>query len=406
MKLAYEAFDRAGKVVNGTIECATRDEATAKLHEQGLFVSQLSTDAKTASTGNGVSLPSIKRLKGLSLVSRQLALLISTGTPIVEALGAIERQVVDAKWQAVLADVRGRVEDGTPLSEALAVHPKMFDAVALSLVHAGETGGNLEQMLRRLATVTRQQEKLAASIMGSLLYPAVLIVVSVGVLILMLTYVLPKFTSMFDALDAPLPATTQFLLYLSNALRFYWWAFPPAFVAMGILVWKVIGTPQGRSRLEWALMRGPIVGKIARALMVARMVRMLGVLLEAKVPLLEALQLTQESMPSRHFKGLLARAETDISQGESLSGAFSRDGMVPASVSESISNGERTGKLSEVLTNLGDFMDEDNEMTVRSLSTIIEPVILIALGVLVGFVAISMFLPLFDLTTMTQGGPH
>ncbi len=405
MKIAYEAFDRAGKVVNGTIECSTRDEATAKLHEQGLFVSSLTTDSGAGAAAEKVSLPSIKRLKGLSLVSRQLALLISTGTPIVEALGTIERQVADVKWQAVLADVRGRVEDGTPLSEALAAHPKMFDAVALSLVHAGETGGNLEQMLRRLAAVTRQQEKLAASIMGSLLYPAVLVVVSAGVLILMLTYVLPKFTSMFDALDAPLPGTTQFLLYLSDALRSYWWAFPPAIAGIGFLGWKTIGTAKGRSRFEWFLLRGPIVGKISRALMVAKMVRMLGVLLEAKVPLLEALQLTQESMPSRHFKELLARAETDISQGESLSGAFSRDGMVPPSVSESINNGERTGKLSEVLTSLGDFMDEDNELTVRSLSTIIEPVILIALGVLVGFIAISMFLPLFDLTTMTQGGP-
>lgn len=405
MKLAYEAFDRSGKLVRGTIEASTREEASGKLHEKGLFVSQFHSGSEQGEGGSSKpSLPSIKRLKGLSQVSRQLALLISTGTPVVEALGAIERQVTDAQWRNVLVDVRSRVEDGTPLSEAMAFHPKMFDAVARSLVHAGEAGGALEEMLRRLATLTRQQEKLIASVMGSMLYPAVLIVVSVGVLILMLTFVLPKFATMFETLDAPLPATTQFLLVISDALRTYWWAVPPMLGLIGFIGWRLLGTSSGRRKVEWALLHGPIVGKIARSLMVARMVRMLGVLLEAKVPLLEALALTQESIPSRHFKKLLARAETQVSQGESLSGTFARDPMILSSVSESMQNGERTGRLGSVLSSLGDFLDEDNEMIVRSLSSIIEPVILIGLGVLVGFVAISMFLPLFDLTSMTQGG--
>lgn len=404
MKLSYDAFDRSGKLVRGMIECSSREEAVAKLHEDGLYVSEFRTGGGGHQSGPKASLPSIKRLKGLSLVSRQLALLISTGTPIVEALRAIERQVADPKWRAVLGDVRGRVEDGSPLSEAMGAHPKMFDAVARSLVHAGEAGGTLEEMLRRLAMLSRQQEKLVASVMGSMLYPAVLIVVSVGVLILMLTFVLPKFTTMFEALDAPLPATTQFLMVLSEGLRSYWWAVPPALAAMGIGAWRLMTTHSGRQKLEWALLHGPLVGKIAQSLMVARLVRMLGVLLEAKVPLLESLQLTRESIPSGHFKDLLSRAETDVSQGESLSSAFARDGFIPAAVAESMQNGERTGRLGSVLSSLGDFMDEDNELVVRSLSSIIEPVILIGLGVLVGFVAISMFLPLFDLTTMTQAG--
>ncbi len=405
MKLAYEAFDRSGKLVRGTIECSTREEASAQLHEKGLYVSQFHTDASHGDhAGTKTSLPSIKRLKGLSLVSRQLALLISTGTPVVEALGAIERQVADAQWRKVLGDVRSRVEDGTPLSEAMSFHPKMFDSVARSLVHAGEAGGTLEDMLRRLATLTRQQEKLIASVLGSLLYPAVLIVVSIGVLVLMLTFVLPKFTTMFETLDAPLPATTQFLLVISETMRSYWWAFPPLLILAGLGAWRLMGTTGGRQKIEWILLHGPIVGKIARALMVARLVRMLGVLLEAKVPLLEALALTQESIPSRHFKQLLARAETQVAEGESLSSSFARDPMISSSVAESMQNGERTGRLGSVLSSLGDFMDEDNEMIVRSLSSIIEPVILVGLGIMVGFVAISMFLPLFDLTTMTQGG--
>lgn len=404
MKLSFQAYDRAGREVVGTIDASSEAEARAKLRQQGLFVTDLGSKA-IASSRAKLQLPSIKRLKGKSLVARQLSLLISTGTPLVEALGTIERQLRDDKWKATLADVRARVEDGATLADAMAANPSMFDPIACSLVRAGETGGGLEQMLERLARLTRQQEKMTSAVLGSMLYPVVLISVSIIVLVLMLTFVLPRFTTMFEALDAPLPSTTQALLVLGDALRSYWWAVPPALGLAAFGAFKLVSSDEGRARMEQLMFAAPITGRIARALIMSRLVRVLGVLLEARVPLLESLELARKSIPSQRYAALLERARESICQGEALSAILASDPSVPPAVVESVANGERSGQLGAVLCSLADFMDEDNEVLVKSLSSIIEPVILIGLGIVVGFVAISMFLPLFDLTTMTQGTP-
>ncbi|MCL4219964.1 MAG: type II secretion system F family protein [Phycisphaerales bacterium] len=405
MKLSFQAYDRAGRTVSGSVEAGSLEEARAKLRQNGMYVTELTTGAiAVASRGRG-GLPSLKRLKGMSLLARQLSLLISTGTPLVEALGAIERQMRDPRWKAALADIRSRVEDGAPLSEAFAAHPTLFNPVACSLVRAGESSGGLEKMLDRMARLARQQEKVTSAILGSMLYPAVLMVVSVCVLVLMLTFVLPRFTTMFEALDAPLPATTEALLLIGQTMRGYWWAFPPVLIGGGFGAYQLFRSPRGRVWLEHLMLDAPLVGKIVKSLLVARIVRLLGVLLEARVPLLEALQLTEQSVSSSRYALLLSNAGEDVSRGEPLSKVFATEPAIPPAIVESVANGERTGRLGPVLSSLAEFMDEDNETLVKSISSIIEPVILVGLGVVVGFVAISMFLPLFDLTTMTQGTP-
>lgn len=404
MKLSFEAYDRAGRTVNGTVEAGSADEAQNKLRQKGLFVTSLTQGVSAASRGK-VSLPSIKRLKGMSLLARQLSLLISTGTPLVEALKAVEKQMRDATWRATVGDLRQRVEDGTPLSEAMCTHPGLFNPVACSLVRAGETSGGLDKMLDRLAKLSRQQERITSAILGSMLYPAVLMFVSVVVLILMLTFVLPRFTSMFEALDAPLPATTELLLAMGSGIRSYWWTFPVVIGGVGFATYRLIASARGRAAMESVLMETPVLGRMLHSLIISRMLRLLGVLLEARVPLLEALHLTQQSVPTARFSALLSRASDEVSHGEALSRVLSTEPAIPASIVESISNGERSGQLGHVLSSLADFLDEDNEVVVKSLSSIIEPVILVGLGIVVGFVAISMFLPLFDLTTMTQGTP-
>ncbi len=403
MKYVFEAFDRAGKVVRGSVEAGSESEATEKLRSQGMFVSSVQEYSAGHARGK-MRLPSVKRLRALAMVTRQMSLLIATGTTVVDALAAVERQVKDQKVRQTISAVRSRVEEGASLSEAMGAHPELFDTVSCSLIHAGETGGGMEGMLERLAGLARQQEKLVSSVIGSMVYPLLLIVVSVSVIVLMMTFVLPRFTEMFEALDAPLPATTQLLMTVSDFMRTYWMGIIPAIGIGGFVAWRAIGTDKGRERAEKVLLRMPGIGKIVISLVVARMVRLLGVLIEARVPLLEALELTRASVQSRHFCALLEGAAERVSQGETLSSAFEGDALVPVSVSESIGNGEKSGRLGNVMSSLAEFMDEDNEVVVRSLSSIVEPVILVVLGVVVGFVAISMFLPLFDLTSMTQQG--
>ncbi|GAB4383745.1 MAG: type II secretion system F family protein [Phycisphaerales bacterium] len=404
MRLSFEAYDRSGRTVTGSIEASSMEEARAKLRQKGMFVTELTAGAKAVVT-TGFSMPSLKRLKGMSLLARQLSLLISTGTPLVDAMKAVERQTKDARWKSAVSDMRARVEDGAPLSEAMAAHPTLFSPVACSLVRAGETGGGLEHMLDRMARLARQQEKVSSAVLGSLLYPAVLTTISLIVLVLMLTFVLPRFATMFEALDAPLPATTRILLSIGESMRQYWWCVPLVMLAAGFGIFKLVTSPRGRLMLENAALDAPMIGKIFRSLLVSRIVRLLGVLLEAKVPLLEALHLTEQSIPSHRYAALLARASEQVARGESLSDTLADDPGIPDSIVESIANGERSGRLGSVLCSLAEFMDEDNEVLVKTLSSIIEPIILVGLGIVVGFVAISMFLPLFDLTTMTQGTP-
>ncbi len=242
MKLAYEAYDAAGKEVRATIDAADTEAATATLRERGLFVTSIGAVDRARPdgqpTGRAANAPRgswrpagmTGRLKSVAMFTRQLYVLVSTGTPVTEALYALERQTKDARFVPVLADLRRRVEEGASLSEALRAHPGWFDTIYTSLVAAGETGGKFEPILNRLSALVRKQLQTRQTIMGALTYPVLLLGVSAVVLLLLLTFVLPRFAGLFETLDVPLPPTTAALMWLSDALRGYWWLFGAAII--------------------------------------------------------------------------------------------------------------------------------------------------------------------------------
>lgn len=406
MKLRYKGFDLAGQAVESTVEAASLAEAQEALRRQGTFVTEMS---EAGSSGGGVGgrtrkLRAGARLKNLAMFTRQLQVLVSTGTPLAQALGALERQSTHATWQAIVADLRGRVEAGSSLSGAMAEHPLYFDSVSRSLVAAGESSGNLAVMLDRLAVLARKQLHVRRAIVGAAVYPAVLIVVAVAVLLVLLTFVLPRFAELFKSLDTPLPPTTRILMSLSDALLRYWWLFGAAAVglAVGALAW--FRSPTGRRTTDTLVLRAPQLGEVVKSFATARIARVLGILLQGRVPLLEALELTRGACPNHHYANLLSGAVDAVTRGESLAEALSDRRLVAPSVREAIQSGERSGQLAPLLTTLADFMDETNDVTVKSLASILEPLILVVLGLLVGFVAVSLFTPLFDLTAATGGG--
>lgn len=403
MRLAYQGFDRAGKPVSGVVESAGRTEASEQLRRQGMYITAIEdggavAGARRSRRGGGSS-----RLRNLATVMRQLSILVSTHTPMVQALEAVSRQTPPGRWREVLEDVRRRIEEGASLSDAMAAHPREFDAVCRSLIAAGETGGRLSELLDRLATVLRRQLHVQRAVIGAMVYPAVLIVVSVAVLVVMMLFVLPRFEGLFATLNAPLPPTTKMVMALSKFVLGYWWAMLGGAVAAGVggRLWAV--SAEGRRALhEWSV-RAPKLGAITRSFATARIARVLGVLLEGKVGMLEAIRLTREATSNLMYKGLLERAGDAVGRGETLTSAFCDTSLINPSVCEAISSGEKTGKVGEVLTQVADFLEEDNEVLVKSLTSIIEPLILVGLGLAVGFVAISLFLPLFDLTSMGGG---
>jgi type IV pilus assembly protein PilC len=412
MKLTYTAYDRAGRKLAETLDAVSLEEGAESLRKQGLFVVEIAEDAKASVTRPTVRIlpkaPSWggrKRLKHVSGLARQMSVLVSTGTPLIEALASMERQAqVGSDWQIALADIRRRVEEGTSFSKALQPHAQHFDAVARSLIAAGEEGGRLSTMLDRLARLTRQQVKIRGQINGALIYPSLLIVISIGVVAVMLGFVMPRFEGMFASLGAKLPPTTRVLLDSSAWFRGHWYWVVGAVLASGVSGWIWSQTDAGRRSIDRVLIMLPILGPVIRSFATARLARVIGVLVEGRVPLLEALQLAREAAGNAVYADLVAHAEDAVTKGEVMSGVFHDSGLLVPGVCEAIKSGEKTGQLGPVLTTVADALDEDNEVAVKALTSLIEPLILLALGVVVGGMAMSMFLPLFDLTAAGGGG--
>jgi type IV pilus assembly protein PilC len=410
MKLAYQGYDSNGKVVSDTIDAPNAGEAAQMLRGRGLFVTTISADSGDP---GGAGRPGGRRLsgrgsgvKGLTLFTRQLQVMLTTGTPIIQALSALQRQTDSALWRDTIAQLRSRVEEGVSLSEAMKDHPQRFDAIYRNLIAAGETSGKLPVMLERLASLTRKQLQTRNTIVGALVYPSLLIVVAIGVLSLMLTIVLPRFGDLFVTLDLPLPPTTQALMFLSGVLIGYWWVIILSFVSVVVAAKFWLGTSHGKQAVFTAMLRLPLVGKVTRSFATTRIARLLGVLMDSHLPLLDVLDLIREGTINVHYGRLIDNAKEAVTRGEPVSSAFAESDLIIPSVVEAMRSGETTGRVSTSLLTISDMLDEENEVLIKSLTSVLEPLILLALGVLVGFMALSIFLPLFDLTAMSAGGPQ
>jgi type IV pilus assembly protein PilC len=403
MSFSYEAYNGSGSIVKGVIDSQTELEATEMLRGKGLFVNKIAKVPEKVKKKKSSRKSSKISSKTIAVFARELAVLVSTGTPIVEAIESLQRQTKDETWEGILNDIQTHLESGESFHIALARYPDVFDAVFRSLVAAGESSGHLDVMLKRLAILTRRQAQIRSNLLGAMMYPILLTGISIIVLGVMIGVVLPRFADLFETLDTALPTTTLILMWLSDILRGYWWLVLPIFAAgiFGMVKW--ITNESGMNFIGNVALRTPQLGGIYRSFNTARVTRLLGVLLEAHVPMLDAIYLTRESMTHRKYTNLLTSAENAVTKGEPISMALSEGELIVPSVCEALRNGEQSGRLAEVLSNVSDYLDEENETVVKSLSSIIEPVIMIVLGIFVGIVAISMFLPLFDLTASAGG---
>lgn len=410
MKLAYQGYDSSGKVVKDIIDAPSASEATVALRGRGLFITSISNamegEGKSAKSGGRFSSRGGGGIKGLTLFTRQLQVMLATGTPIIQALSALKRQTDNPAWRDTIQKLSDRVEEGVALSEAMKDHPQRFDAIYRNLVAAGETSGKLPLMLDRLAQLARKQLQTRNTIVGALVYPSLLVVVAVGVLCLMLTVVLPRFGDLFVTLDLPLPPTTKFLMFLSGVLIGYWWAILLVLIVSGFAAYTWLKTEHGKQAVFTSMLRLPMLGKVTRSFATARIARLLGVLMDSHLPLLDVLDLIAAGTVNVHYNKLLDDAREAVTRGEPISTAFADSDLITPSVSEAMRSGEASGKVAPSLLMMSDMLDEENEVLIKSLTGVLEPLILLGLGVLVGFMALSIFLPLFDLTAMSAGGPQ
>lgn len=407
MNLTYQAIDTAGRTVSNVIQAESTRAAVEQLRQKGLMVTsidqasadQVPQQARTADLdATKLRLP----LKQLVLFTRQMAMLLSSGSAVAPALGAIARQMANPSHAGLIRRLREDLEEGNTLAEALCRFPRTFDSSYCAIIAAGESSATLGQMFARLATIVGSRRTIRKKVFGAMAYPALLLMLCCAQITVLLFFVLPRFGDMFATLGAPLPASTKMMLALSDTLVAYWFVVLAAVLAVGAGLFLAVGTAGGRQWIANVQIRIPLMGRLFGGLIQGQMFRTLGMLLEAHVAVLESLELARRSTTNDRFGTLFDSMEAAVTSGSSISDALEKSGLIAPAICQAVRTGEESGNLGGAMTYAADVLDEDNTELVNTLTKLLEPGIIIIMGVVVGGVAISLFLPMFDITSMTQ----
>ncbi|MDY6914168.1 MAG: type II secretion system F family protein [Planctomycetota bacterium] len=341
-------------------------------------------------------------LKDILNFTSQLAVMLKAGINIRSAIGAIAEQVENTKFQRIMYQVKSEVESGQPLSEALAKHPKIFGPLYVNMVRAAELSGSLGQMLERIGKYLRQQLETRNMVRGAMVYPAIIGVMAVGTTIFLLTFVLPRFTTLFAGKSALLPKPTLVLMTISAFLRNFWYVVLALF-AMGICGFcYAIRTPVGRWYWDKFKLRLPLFRRMFRALYITRGLHTMGELINAGVPVLETLTITADVSGNVIYRRMWRNVYTSVKQGEKIADGLGREALLPKHVVQMISSGEESGKLGKVLRDISEYYAGELRNTIKSVTAMIEPLMIVLMGLIVGFIAMSIILPIFKMSSLVK----
>jgi type IV pilus assembly protein PilC len=391
----YRGTNRSGNSVAGEMNATSKTEAQSQLRRQQITPTKMSEKGKEFNLptfGSGVS------AKELAVFTRQFSVMIDAGLPLVQCLEILASQQENKTFQKVLSGTRASVEGGSTLSAAMKQYPKVFDPLYSNMVEAGETGGILDTILQRLSTYIEKNVKLKSAVKSALIYPVGVITVAGGVITLLLWKVVPIFATLFAGLGVELPLPTKIVIGLSNFIgSIFGLLIVVGFVAtiIGLKIWY--GTPQGRFVLDTITLKLPILGMVMRKIAVARFTRTLGTLISSGVPILESLDITAKTSGNAVVEKALFQVRKALEEGKSLTEPLKDSGVFPGMVTQMIAVGEQTGAMDAMLQKIADFYEDEVDAAVKDLLTALEPIMIVFLGVVVGGVVISMYLPLFSL---------
>jgi general secretion pathway protein F len=405
---SYKGVSEAGKAIRGFVDAESDRSARAKLRRDGVFLTELAatTGAATrrdATSSRRFSLDMFRRVSGtdLAIATRQLATLIGAGIPLVEALGALTEQVEGTRLKSAISQVRDRVNEGASLADALA-QMSIFGDLYVSMVRAGETGGALEQVLERLADYLESQVRTRNKVVSIMIYPAIMFAVAVGVVVALVTVVLPQITQLLDSLNQPLPFYTVAIIGLSNLLREYWWALLLV-VALGVTLFRAtVRTERGRTYFDAFKLRMPLFGKVVQQLALARFTRTLSTLLAGGIPIVKALDISKHVANNSVLGAAVDAARDAITEGASIAAPLRRSGHFPPLVIHMVDVGERSGELEAMLAKVADTYDEQVENTVSRLTALLEPVLILIMVGLVLAIILATLVPLLEITSAIQ----
>jgi type IV pilus assembly protein PilC len=397
----YRGTNRAGASVSGVMQ------ATSKSELQNLLRRQQITPTKMSEKGKEFNLPTFGggvNAKELAIFTRQFSVMIDAGLPLVQCLEILASQQENQTFQKVLGGTRGSVEGGATLSAAMRQYPKVFDALYVNMVEAGETGGILDTILQRLSTYIEKNVKLQRAVKSALVYPVGVLTVAAGVITLLLWKVVPIFATLFAGLGVDLPLPTKIVIALSNFVGSIFGLLIAVAIAgmiVGLKVWY--GTEQGRYIMDATILRLPVLGILMRKIAVARFTRTLGTLISSGVPILEGLDITAKTAGNAVVERALKKVRRSLEEGKSLTEPLKDSEVFPGMVTQMIAVGEQTGAMDAMLQKIADFYEEEVDAAVKDLLTALEPVMIVFLGLVVGGVVISMYLPLFSLIGKLSG---
>jgi type IV pilus assembly protein PilC len=397
---AYVGRSKSGAVKKGELVAKSRDEAVDQLRKQSVVVTSL--EEKGAKEGFKLGFGNGMTEKDLVVFTRQFGTMINAGLPLIQCLEILSTQSENAALRKAVGEIKGQVEGGSTFSDALRKHPKIFDDLYCNMVNAGEVGGLLDTILGRLSKHIEKAMKLKSQIKSAMVYPAAICGIAAIVITVLMIWVIPVFEKMFKEMSGgkmALPAPTQLVIDMSNFAQSYW------FIILGVIVGGVIAfkkyysTPQGRLTVDKIVLKLPVFGDLIRKASVAKFTRTLGTLITSGVPLLEALSICAKTAGNKVIENVLMDARVSISGGKTISEPLAKSETFPKMVTHMIAVGESTGALDNMLGKIADFYEDEVDAAVTNLTALLEPMMMVFLGVTVGFIVIAMYLPIFTMAS-------
>jgi general secretion pathway protein F len=410
----YKGLSEAGKTVGGLLEADSAKTLRANLRKNGIYLTEVlgtadgrvvkgAAGASQAAASRDVNLGKLARGRintdDIAITTRQLATLLGAGVTLVEALTALVDQVEKERLKRILSEVKSRVNEGSSLGDALAVHQKVFGSLYVNMIRAGEHSGALDAVLLRLADFTENQARLKQKVMGTLLYPAIMMLVGGGILVLLMTVVVPKVTKIFTTMKATLPFTTRALIWFSNTLQSYWFIIFPLLIGGTLALVAYFRSPAGRPKWDRFALHAPIFGSLVRLLAISRFARTLSTLLKSGVPLLTAMDIVKAVMTNSVLADVVEKARDAIREGESIATPLKRSGEFPPLVYHMVAIGEKSGQLEEMLLSVADSYENQVNVRVGALTSLLEPILIVVMGGVIAFVAFSILMPILQVNS-------
>jgi len=399
---AYKVRNRSGKIFTGSMEGESRSVAVSRLREMDYFITSISEKKKSALFSQQITLFQSIKLRDLTIFYRQFATMVNAGLTLVNSLNILTEQVENKALANNIKVVKSDIEAGSTLADAMAKFPQVFSELYISMVRAGEIGGVLDDILNKIADLMEKDFALRQKIKSAMSYPSFVAGAAALMSIFMLSFILPQFVGVFAQFEGKLPALTQFFVTLTYLFNKYWYIFFAIFAALVAVFLAYIKTPNGKLNFDKFKLSAPIFGEINRKGAIARFTRILGTLIKSGVPILEALQVSSNAIGNLVISAAVLGAKTKIKEGQSISSPLAASGVFPPMVTQMIMVGEESGELEEMLVNVAKFYDEEVDRSVERLTAIIEPLLMVVIGLTIGTMIIAMYLPIFNMVNLIQ----